>query len=533
LRLVPIVRRIGLAPIEAALLGITLVIFCVAIFTSRFLPFTDYPGHLSIAGILHRSALGDPATVATYSTNLLSYNSLFHAVAFALSFVMPLERAGEAAVCLYFVALPLVTIALLRALEKPAHRALAVPCFLVGFPVTWGFFNWCFGVVLGLLVVARLLKAEKLSPRALAVTAILAWLTAYAHLFAFVCTVFLAGSALLARALAEPRAFVARASRALVAMLATAPATIYCAIVYARQQRGAIVFDEYTRFDGEDVPAWTKVFRFVGQVLTTRVDAIDAKIFEIALVVLLLAIPFRVASAGRRASAGAIGLFVAALALYLLLPSWLWSTARVYERTSVLLLVAGLVALPKASAWLEPVQRALVPVLGLAAALSFLDLRLAQRTTFADLDRVLDAAPKQRGVMVLLDSTAMPNWNGNAIGHVGSYYLARNGGESAVSFLRYMSLPAQYRPARLPPRAPDDLAWDGAVLYDKGTDYARYFDLVLHRASPGHENDDPRARVWGADDAARIAIVAHSGEWWLFDAKQWAAERRVASDAPR
>jgi hypothetical protein len=114
---------------------------------------------------------------------------------------------------------------------------------------------------------------------------------------------------------------------------------------------------------------------------------------------------------------------------------------------------------------------------------------------------------------------------------VGSYYVARNGGEVAPTFARYMSLPAHYRADRRPPPVPDTLAWNGAAIYDPSAEYATHFDLILYRPEDDEPDDDPRPALWGPS-AARIEVVSHRGRWWLLDARRWAESRTATTRAP-
>lgn len=193
------------------------------LYAGRYLPFFDYPAHLSVAAALRLRA--DPASAVAELWSLqvrLAPNALHYLLTYLGSFVVSLEAASRLFVAVFCVgALPPAVAYLLRAFGRDWRLAvLAVP--LAWNRCLWyGFIDFCAALPMSLVALGLLARqlVEPARRRTLALAALSAVLP-FTHFFVMLVTVALAAvlAALFARAVPPKR--LARA----VAPLAIGPA---------------------------------------------------------------------------------------------------------------------------------------------------------------------------------------------------------------------------------------------------------------------------------------------------------------------
>jgi len=199
------------------------VLSVVPLFAGRYLPFFDYPAHLSVpAALRHRS---DPASGIAAAWQLdvrIAPNCLHYAFTYLLSFLMPLEAASRLFVALFCVAaLPVAAAFLLRAFGRDWRLAVLVVPLAWGRCLWYGFIGFCAALPLSLVIIGLLMQNLAAPSRRREIgIGLLAALLPFAHFFVMVVTVALAAVLAAAHARRVPLSRLART----FAPLATGPA---------------------------------------------------------------------------------------------------------------------------------------------------------------------------------------------------------------------------------------------------------------------------------------------------------------------
>ncbi|GAC1351816.1 MAG: hypothetical protein NVSMB1_08510 [Polyangiales bacterium] len=503
-------------------------VFLAALFRTTILPFVDYPQHLALAAILRRMLVPGAPERALFESNLLSYNSLFHVAVAGLNVLVPIDVAGKLVIGIYVILASVATLALLRATGRPRARAFLILPVMMGYAIVWGFVNFGLGLAIQLMVLARLLdRSRQIKRRTRSaipydlITCTLALAGAYAHLLATALAYMLMLTVIVVRVQTARSSLATRLGRAVRNGLPLLPAIAYCLLVYRAQERSSHRNYEYAIAEGNDGPALVKVKEFLGYATGFRTDLLDAKILSLGLGLLLLGALLR--DPDDESEPTLRWLFVVSLFAYLVIPHVFWATNFVFERISFLVVLSAILWAPRARPQFESSLRLLYVSVGLAAAWCFFGAMNAARAEVADLDAVLNEAPKGRRVTGLVFNPRLPSTLQWSMLHSPAYYVARNGGEVAFSFTRTMSLPVHYREGLVPPDPPANFEWNPGD-YRENAAYARYFDVVLMKTTYD-DQIDPRPSVW-KNHFREVDTLAHHGRWWVFDTK------RVTPDPP-
>jgi hypothetical protein len=493
-------------------------VFVLALFRTRSLPFVDYPQHLSLAATLRRMLSSAPDQ-ALFETNLASYNSLFHVVVAALAVVFPIDVAGKLALAGYFVLVAAGALALLRATGRPRSRAFLVLTVVVGYSIVWGFVNFGLGFSIQLFTLARLLgRPDGMTGarrwRYDALTALVAVLGAYAHLLASALAYMLMLVVLVVDVQTDDAPLVPRLRRAFDRGAPLLVAVLYSGAVYVHQQHASYQNFEYGASEGNDNFALVKVKGFLDYACGLRMDHLDGKVLGFAILVLVVGAVLR----DRKDSPprALAWMFVASVVAYLVIPHVFWATNFVYERISFLIVITAILWTPRAMPQIEPWLRIVYISIGCAAVGNFFSAMGAASDELADMDAAIDDAPPGRRIVGLINYPKTESFAQWMLVHVASYYVARRGGEEAFSFKRTMSLPVHYRIETMPPDPPPNFEWR-PYDYTPDAPFARYFDLILYKASSVSEAD-PRVKLFD-EDAKKVTIVSHHGAWWVLDTK--------------
>jgi hypothetical protein len=188
---------------EVLLFAALVVLSVVPLFAGRYLPFFDYPAHLTVpAALRHRAEPGSPIAAFWPLDLRIVPNCLHYAFTYLLSFVMPLEEASRLFVALFCVAaLPVAATFVLRAFGRDWRLAVLIV------PLSWnrclwyGFIGFCAALPLSLVIMGLLARdLDVPSKRREVGIGVLAALLPFAHFFVMVVTGILAGALAIAHA---------------------------------------------------------------------------------------------------------------------------------------------------------------------------------------------------------------------------------------------------------------------------------------------------------------------------------------------
>jgi len=187
---------------DAALLVGLVGLSLLPLFVGRYLPFFDYPAHLSIPAALRHRA--DPATDVARLWQLdlrLVPNAFHYAFTWAGSFVVSLESASRAFVALFCVAaLPAAGAFVLRELGRDFRLAILLVPVCYNQCLWFGFIGFCAALPMSLVALALLDRAlRKPSLRLSIGLSGLVGLLAFTHFFVLAVTLGLALVVLLNR----------------------------------------------------------------------------------------------------------------------------------------------------------------------------------------------------------------------------------------------------------------------------------------------------------------------------------------------
>ena len=510
----------------------SLAVLAVAIFVPRLLPCTDYPQHLGLADIGRR--LFDPAAPehASFQLNLFTYNGLFHLLVAQLSRVLSIELAGRVVLASSLVLLGGASLALLRALGRPAgYAALMVPVIFSS-SVGWGFVNYALGVALmtcALVFVARALRRPSIACAIGA--ALLSLLCAATHVLATLLLCLFAASlapelALRATA-ARGQTLLQNATRAAVrATIALCPLLVgaaFCIAVYRVQYAWSPGSYSDPTLEGSAPSLGKKLLHFCAWATGLHADHSDQLFVLAALVVVLVA---WIASFRRghgettRRDASVVLPFVVVTAAYLMTPMVIIGTHVIFPRLAQAVVLAAVVSAPRITG--ARARLAEIACLGLAlfSSLNLLvHVALYARET-DDASRVIDDLPAGRRATAVVYQPETFAFRGRTLVHLAAYYGARKHADWAYSFARFLSVPVRYTATGAP--GWPARGWEfGPQDYDARCRYARTFDLVIVAAPPEVAEDasgEPaiRARVFG-DDRDAVRLLSHHGRFWAFD----------------
>jgi hypothetical protein len=492
-------------------------IFVVALFRQKFLPFVDYPQHLALAAILKRMVSSGAPERALYDTNLASFNSMFHVVTAAYHFVLPIERAGEAAIATTFVLTAAGALQLLKVTGMPRGRAFLVMPLLAPCTLAWGFCNYGMSLAIQMFVIARVIQRPRVPRDELRrfdlITALMALVGMWAHLLASMIAYVLMLAAILADMEAQDRPLPRRLWRAIRTGLPLLPAVAYAYWSY-RHQPG--MENEALGITGklDDQYAFDKTRWFFEQLHCMRTDRFDRTAAAVGAAILVVSGFFR--DRNVRHPPAARWLFPAAALLYYVLPMRLWGTWYIFPRVAVIIGAVMPLFVPASAPRWRPFFTLLFAGAGFASAGLFFQTMGWHREELDDFGQVLDEMPAERRVAGLIFDPNLSSYKSPVLMHFPGYYMARYRGELAFSFMRIQSLPLHFKQSAKPPGIPGRFEWEPKV-YKPDTAYARYYDLLLvHSGKPG---EDPRARIFGDAAGAKIKVVSHHGRWWVLDTK--------------
>jgi hypothetical protein len=519
---VPDGRAEAPGPRWRVVLFLAAVASAVPLWCAPFLPLADLPQHVAAIGMLRH--WWDPAfhLADRYALNVGdSQYFVYDAAGAVLSLVTgSAESANRVLLTAVAIAFPYALRSLLSALGRDERLALfAAPAFWSA-PLMMGFVPYVAAVPVTAWAIALFVRQARQPSRAGHVgLATLACLLFGLHLSAYL--VFLGSVAFLAVPLHRRPAKIARA---------LAWVTPSVALTAAWALRGSLVAPS-TPSAGSDPVAWTSTRTLVQQLPIWAHDIWRSHVDEGCAVVLSAALVALALQRGRTpddrwlARAAWAPLLFAGLA-YAFLPYNVGPAVMLDMRMATfVILFAPLVLAPR------PGLAGTLPLVAVFAghlvgvADSMIEVRRTDREELGDVDRLLDRIPMGARVLTLpvhLTSrhTHWPPWV-----FLGSYHLARAGGEADMSFTRIRHWPIRDRPSADDARRP--LFWTLAPCTFRNAYDGPSADYVLVRATRDIFRSHPAGPVWRRIDQER--------EWSLYGrqpGEEWPATPERADPGP-
>ncbi len=476
----------------------------VPLWCARFLPLADLPQHVAAISMLRH--WWDPSyhLSARYALNVGdSQYFVYHAAGALLSVVTGnAESANRVLLTATAIAFPYALRSLLRAFGRDERLALfGGPAFWSA-PLMMGFVPYVAAVPVCMWGVALFVRQAQRPSRAGHVGLACAGCLLFSlHLSAYL--VFLGCVALVALPLHRRPAEIARALAWVVPSAALAAAWAL---------RGSLVVPSVSKPETAQI-AWTSTLTLAQQLPIWAHDIWRSHVDEGCAVVLSAALVALALQRGRPPedrwlARAAWAPFVVALLAYALLPYNVGPAVMLGTRMATfVVLFAPLVLAPR------PGLAGTLPLVAVLASHlvgvvdSVIEVRRTQSEELGDIDRLLDRIPAGARVLTLpvhLTSrhTHWPPWV-----FLGSYHLARAGGEAEMSFTRIRHWPIRDRPAFDDARRP--LFWTLAPCTFRNAFDGPSVDYLLVRATRDIFRNHPPGPRWLRIDQER--------EWWLYE----------------
>lgn len=201
------VRPRARIPWDVAAFAALVILAMAPVFVGRYLPFFDYPAHLTVPAALRWRGVADSHVAELWSLHpAVVPNSLHYAFTWAGSFVVSIETASRIFVALFAIAaLPLATTFTLRSFGRDWRLAVLTVPLAWNRGLWYGFIGYCAALSASLLVVA-LVEREVRGPstRRAIVLGVLSAVLPFVHFFVMLTTVALGGVLLLVHAGVAP-----------------------------------------------------------------------------------------------------------------------------------------------------------------------------------------------------------------------------------------------------------------------------------------------------------------------------------------
>lgn len=516
-----------------------LALVALSLFVPRLLPLVDYPQHLALADIARRLADPHAPEQQTHLLNYFTYNGLFHILVARIGRIVPIELAGRLVVSFSLLLLGASSLALVRVLRRPpVYAALFLP-LIFSFAVGWGFVNYALGTALAVTTVAFVAAAlRRPTFGALLGVAVFGLLCAMTHVLAMLLLCLFAASIAPETAFraVSARTLAARIGKSILRMtIALSPilvGAIWCLAVYREQYAWAPQLYKDATLEGSSPPIWQKLVYFGTWATGTHSDQTDQLLVVIAVVLALVGIGVGVGrvrrreafdgEGGERESPPLILPLVALLAAYLATPMVLEATHLIFPRLTQMVVLAGVLAIPRFPARWTARVRVIALATGLLAGANLFVHSIVYAAETDDASRVIDDLPPGRRVTAVVWGGDTFSFRNGTLVHMAAYYAARKGGDWSFSFARFLSVPVRFKPGGGPPWPAK--GWEFSPGdYDPRCKYARLFDVVIVKAPRDVRSDaggepEVRAIVFGKD-ASFPRLLSHHGEYWAFDTK--------------
>lgn len=518
------VPRTVRARVERWVWVVGVVAAAVPLWVSADLPMVDLPQHLHLISALHR--VDDATTLypqfferrAAFTPYLGYYYSVH-----LLNWLLPLQWANRAFLSLYAVGVPLSLALLLWALRRPTWPALLSVPLVYGENFAWGFVNYQAALPVSFVACAAFIKSLEEGERqrawaaasALAVAGVLAFHVQVFAFLAFALPLLLLTSIPL-RPFWRPRRW---------ALASVAPAVaLFFVWVAIRAQAPADIAP------GQPWKAWGPMFSpenlsvmtfaqckeaLLPQLSGVLADGRDGTWVKAALMLALVAFIVGLISATMaRPAQGLLRqvllasrpllLCAIALTLYFTVPfdirGYMYTINVRFAQLAALLAV---VSIPVLSTGLRRVGIALGATLAVTCAVSLGSAFRSFSAEMAELNALVDAAPRGPRVMGLIYNPASQVAAKPVFLHASAVVARERGGITNFSFASTPHSPMKYKGA-LPPTfpsewRPDTMDWDSQGSW--------YDTFVVRGVHP--------AQVFGGRLGKELEVTAQSGSFWL------------------
>ncbi len=485
-------------------LFVSAVATAVPLWCARFLPLADLPQHVAAIGVIRH--FWDPALglESRYSLNVTDSQSfLYHATGAVLSLVTgSAESANRVLLTVAALAFPYAFRLLLRALDRDPRLALFAPPAFWSAPLMMGFAPYVAAVPVATSGVALfVLQAWHPSRRRAAGLALLACVVFCLHLSAYLVFV---GSVVV---VAIP---MIRRPLPIVASLAWLAPSL--ALASAWVLRGSLA-KPGTEQPVTDQIAWSSAGKLIEQLPIWAHDIWRSHIDEACGVVLAgsfvaLALQRGPRPRDRWLARAAWAPPLVALVAYATLPYYVGAATMLDVRmaTFVSLFVPLVLAPSPGLRGSIPLTMVLVSHL-VNVVEAVREVRQTEDEELGDIDRLLSEIPPRARVLTLpvhLTSTHThwPPW-----AFLGSYHLARAGGEANYSFTAIRHWPIRDLPSIEP--SPHPLFWTLAPCTFRNAVDGPTTDYILARAPHDIFRTQPTGPQWRRID--------HEREWSLYE----------------
>jgi len=463
----------------------------VPLWIGRYLPMVDMPQHAAQVAIWrdwNQTALGySTAYWADWFTPYL----LAYGLAWLFSWFVGALVGVKLVVTLAILALPRMVLRLLRHFGgDPWWSLLAFPVAF-GYSFGWGFFSFIVAIPIALWALELTFRhGRERSARSASLLAVVITLLFFAHILLWGFVGLVAGAVLLVEA-----GSLRRAAKAWLPLLPSVP----LAVIWMRLLQSPL----------EDLPprptqwlmGWNRVLEGPALILGMK-----PTLWVTAVGLLILVFPFMLGGRPVRAPARWIP-FAAALVLYLFVPHYVFYTAYVGQRFSVLIVPCLLIGLTLRH---QPTPRQRRLLAGLVVLwLGSLGVRAWGAKLEADpLHALFEQIEPGSKLLYMSFNRDSDFFSWPLYHHSGAWYQVEQGGLMDFSFASFLVPPFSYRPDQ-EPHLPRLMSWGPTVQDWVRREGGEHWDYFLIRVPKGEGSRPPASPQWAEP-------VAADPPWWLF-----------------
>lgn len=491
---------------------VCLTAVCITIWIPDYLPFTDYPVHLSLIQSAGIPGHVTPLTLDYFETQWFTPYVIPYQLGRFLAAAIPLETTGKVLLTLYLLLTPLAFARLLRSLNKPAILALGILPLLFNFNLSWGFLPFLLAVPLIFETTVRAIRyldtPGLLNWIALSVCFLLLFFT---HLFGMIT----AGVLVIGAAIASLHRRRRQAFLCLTAGIPAAVLTLLWQQTLVFSKSDAVFLSKGIRF----APLSLKIRFFPDYIVSgdpSRTGWIILGLFS--LIILFRALPVSSPDAPPETLSlrgpVAAGMLSALVVFYLICPySWL-TAVWLFHRLAFMIPAFVICMLPihsrcSRSAW----------ILMISAVTIWLGLTTVERYRLFNLEavsgaKILHQIPPGRSLRYIPVNSRSRFTDHNPYEHFGQYYMIHQNGFVLNPFATLVHMPVKYRRSRM--RAFEGFRQgvvreDGRFHTDLRWDIHEYY---LIRIGPG-DTPEAVASLFHGVPSSPPDLIARQGPWIL------------------
>lgn len=471
------------------------ILSVVPLWLPEFLPLVDVPQHAAQVASLRQLWGGSDLFREDFVVNWFTPYLGGYLLMFLASTVLPIVPATKVVVSATVIGVPVLTGLLLREVGSDERlKWLAIPAGY-SFAFYWGFLVYAVAVPAALAFLWMTIRFDTASPlkRSLAIAAF-SVVVYFCHVIALGFGSLVALAYLLGRHWRSPLKFVGR----VIPYMTPLPfMALWMTRVYGTEaslQDGTVIF----------APVKDKLV-----ILFNQFSGLDGSSFSIGLLIagVVLALPFlggcRVSTRPERWLP-----LVAGIAVYMIFPYYMQSTAYLYQRLAVFLVPLWLMI------WDAPASpRPTVLIVAMAAVAVWIGSNVERFARFASesmgFSLVLQEAEPGRRMAGMLLCNGTEYFTYPVYLHFHAWYQATSGGIADNSFAMTHPSMVRYRDLTAP-RVGDLLAWEPGK-FDWSRDGGDSYDYFLVCAG-----EDASALIF-KDRTDSVRLVARAGSWWLYE----------------